>query len=431
MASSPPARAATPAHAPAPGATLALVTLTLIYGVSQVDRQVIGLLLPDIKRDFHLSDTALGLLTGFAFALLYTLSTLILSRRADTGNRRAIIALGLAFYSVMTTLSGVAQNVWQLTLFRFGVAVGEGAGLPPSTAMISDFYPPETRGRALGVFVSGAAIGTIVMFPLVGVVAQHFGWRAGFLIAGVPGLILAGLLFFGVKDPPISASAGHKAPPLGKTLRFIVSQRSVLLLYVAIVGHAMALLSFAIWTPTFLERIHHASQSAIGFWIGLASGLGGLFGAAFGGLLADRMGARRPRMRLMAPALVTMLAFPAAAVLLFAATFGLSIWGLGVMMFCLTSGQAAIWATLHASVHVRMRALAGALSAMLVNIFALGFGPLIVGALNDGLAARLGESAIRYSLMVPAACALAGSVVLILAALLNDRDRQRVEDEAL
>ncbi len=411
---------------PAPGAMPALITLTLIYGVSQVDRQVIGLLLPDIKRDFNLSDTALGLLTGFAFAILYTISTLILSRMADKGNRRPIIAIGVAFYSVMTALSGLAQNVWQLTFLRFGVAVGEGSGLAPSTAMISDYFPPARRGRALGVFVAGAAIGTITMFPLVGLAAEHFGWRAGFAVAGAPGLLLGAFLYFRVKDPPVATGTPAQAPPLGKTLRFIAGQRSVLLLYLGTVGHLMALLSFAIWTPSFLARIHDATQSSIGFWIGLMSGAGGLLGSAVGGFIVDAMGDRRPRMRLIVPALVTMLGFPSAALLLFAPAFGWSIAGLGLLMFFLSSGQAALWATLHASVHVRMRALAGAISAMLVNIFALGFGPLIVGALNDRLAAEFGENAIRYSLLAPAAIAFAGSVVLILAAMLNEPDRRRV-----
>lgn len=405
----------------------ALLVLTLIYGISQVDRQVISLLLPGIKGEFELSDTQLGLLTGMAFALLYTVSALVLSRWSDKGNRRAVIAAGLAFYSLMTLLSFTVRSVLQLTLLRFGVAIGEGSGLAPSTALISDYFPPERRAQALALFVSGSFLGTILIFPIVGWSASNWGWRTGFLFAGVPGLLLAAILWFAVKDPPVKRSTAA-VPPLGETLRFILGQRSVLWLYAGTVGHSTALFGFSLWVPTFLSRVHDMSLSSIGTSVGLVSGMGGMAGAAAGGWVADRLGRARPVLGLAGPALASMLALPAALVFLMAGDIRLVLAAFGFMMFFLVSAQGAIWATLHGSVRVRMRALAGAISGMLVNLLALGLGPLIVGMIADHLAPDHGAQAIRFALIAPAGIAFLGSVCLVIAALANGTDRARAAE---
>ena len=206
-----------------------LTILTLVYLTNFIDRQILPLLLESIKLEFSLSDAALGLLSGPAFAFFYAVLGLPMAMLADRFNRRNVIGLSLLLFSIMTMLCGAAGQFWQLLTARIGTGVGEAGTGPASQAMISDLYPPEARSRPQAIYATGINLGLLVAFAGGGFVAQSFGWRAAFLLAGVPGLLLAAILFATVQDPGRGHAAadrdGLPAPALGEVLRRLWATR--------------------------------------------------------------------------------------------------------------------------------------------------------------------------------------------------------------
>ena len=189
----------------------ALALLVVVNVFNYLDRQILSILLESIKRDLQLSDTALGFLTGIAFALFYTFAGVPIARWADRGTRRTIMALGLAVWSGMTALTGLAQSFTQLALARIGVGVGEAACSPPVHSLLSDYFPPERRGTALSIFSLGVPIGIMIGYLVGGWINQYFGWRTAFFVVGLPGLLLAVVVRLTVI--PGRARTGGRATP--------------------------------------------------------------------------------------------------------------------------------------------------------------------------------------------------------------------------
>src|SRR6478752_38231 len=178
-----------------------LVMLTLVYVFNFIDRQVLVIVQESIKKELHLSDTQLGLLSGFTFAVFYVTLGIPIARMADRGNRRNIVAISLGLWSLMTAFSGLAKNFVQLLLARIGVGVGEAGGSPPAHAMISDYFPPEKRATALSFYSAGLYIGILIGFLMGGYLNQEFGWRNAFFVLGLPGILFSLLLYATVKEP--------------------------------------------------------------------------------------------------------------------------------------------------------------------------------------------------------------------------------------
>jgi len=176
--------------------------LFVTYTFNFIDRQILGILVEPIKQDLGVSDTAMGLLTGLAFAVFYTVMGIPIARIADRTNRRNLIAIALAIWSGFTALQGAAQNFWQLLIFRVGVGVGEAGCSPPSHSIISDYYPANRRATALGIYSLGIPVGILFGFFVGGWMEQFFGWRWAFVVVGIPGLILALVVRFTVSEPP-------------------------------------------------------------------------------------------------------------------------------------------------------------------------------------------------------------------------------------
>jgi len=179
--------------------TLAL--LTLVYALNFLDRTIFNVLIEPIKKEFQLTDTMLGLLAGFGFVLMYSVLGMPIARLADRRSRRNIVAAGLAFWSAMTALCGMAQNVAMLTVARIGVGIGEAAGTPASQSIIADLFAKDERPRALGIFAIGTYLGVFLGYFFGGWVNKYFGWRAAFIGAGVPGIAIALLLWLTVTEP--------------------------------------------------------------------------------------------------------------------------------------------------------------------------------------------------------------------------------------
>ena len=182
-----------------------LAILTVVYAFNFIDRQILVILQEPIKAELGLSDTQLGLLTGFSFAVVYVTAGIPIAWLADRSNRRNIVAVSLGIWSVMTALSGMVQNYTQLLLARLGVDLDEAGGSPPSHSMISDYFPEEQRGTAISIYTTGIYLGILFGYFAGGWIADTYGWRNAFFIVGIPGVVLAFFLLLLVREPPRTA----------------------------------------------------------------------------------------------------------------------------------------------------------------------------------------------------------------------------------
>src|SRR5215475_3564017 len=279
-----------------------LGVLTVVYALNFLDRTIFNVLIEPIKKEFALSDTAMGLLAGFGFVLLYSLLGIPIARLADRLNRRNIVALAFAFWSAMTFLCGMATNVTTLALARIGVGLGESGSSPASQSIVADLFSKNERPRALGIFAIGTYLGIFLGYFVGGFVNQHYGWRMAFYVAGLPGIALAALLWLTISEPKRGAMAETFTPePLGATLRFLASQQSFLIVLIGFCLTTYTNYATAAWVPPFLARVHHLSSAEIGTYAGTFKGLAGMAGTLFGGLLVARISRRDDRWKLWAP----------------------------------------------------------------------------------------------------------------------------------
>ncbi len=208
----------------------ALVMLAIVYMFNFIDRQILAILLPAIREEFGVSDAWLGFLTGPAFAMFYIILGIPIARYADRHNRRNLIALAVAVWSGMTALSGLVTNFVQLALARVGVGIGEAGCCPPAQSMIADYYPPEQRSTAMGVYTIGISAGIMLAYLAGGWVAQNIGWREAFFVVGLPGILLALVFRFTIVEPKRGHAEGRAAtgqrPPWAETMRFLWARSS-------------------------------------------------------------------------------------------------------------------------------------------------------------------------------------------------------------
>ncbi len=411
--------------------TLAL--LTIIYTLNFLDRTVINILIDPIKRDYHLSDAEMGFITGFGFVIMYSILAAPVARWADRGNRRNILTWGLTIWSAMTALAGIARSALQLTLARFGVGVGEAAGTAPSTSMISDLFPGDRRAMAMSVYQLGPVFGGFLGAFIGGWINQYYGWHRAFLVAGLPGLLVALIFRFTVKEPVRGTTeitkVNTRQQPVGETLRFIFSQKSYLLLLIGFSFTTYIQFGFGNWTAPFLGRIRHLNSAQIGTYLGTVRGVAGLVGTLIGGYLTDWFGRRDPRWRLYVPAICSMLACPGALLFLFSPSPVLSLAGFAVISAASPVHVGPIISVSHSVVKVGMRTFSTSLLYLISELIGLGGGSLFIGAFNDHYAKQLGVNVIRYSMSTAAVATLIGGILFIAAAQFLKQDVPRTLEE--
>src|SRR5919198_5457 len=202
-----------------PYAYYVLGVLFVVYIFNFIDRQILAILLQPIKEDLQISDTALGFLTGFAFAVFYTFTGLPLARLADRWVRRSLIAISIALWSVMTATSGLARGFTDLALARIGVGIGEAGATPPAHSLLSDYFPPEKRATVLALYACGVPVGVGLGYWLGGWSNDAFGWRMAFFVVGLPGVLMALLVRLTVREPPRGMSEQHTVSARQYSLR--------------------------------------------------------------------------------------------------------------------------------------------------------------------------------------------------------------------
>jgi MFS family permease len=378
--------------------------LTLVYVFNFIDRQLLVILQESIKKELHLSDTQLGLLTGFTFAVFYVTLGIPIARFADKGSRRNTVAVSLSIWSLMTACSGLARNFFQLLLARIGVGVGEAGGSPPAHAMISDYFPPEKRSTALSIYSTGIYIGVMIGFLMGGYLNQHLGWRTAFFVLGIPGIIFSLLFFATVKEPRRGATdavAVASAPySMGEVLKVLYSSKTFVSLAFGSALNVFCLYGLLNWAPSLLQRLHGLTPGATGALLGPILGIGGGVGSFMGGWLTDHFGKKDKSWYLKVPGYAIMLSIPCAAGAIFLPDTHLSVACLGLVALLQGTYLGPALAVSHSLVPASMRALTSAVFFMVINLIGLGFGPLVVGMVSDLLKPALGVESLRWAMSI-------------------------------
>lgn len=387
------------------GTRVTLWLLLIVYIFNFLDRQIVNILAEPIRRDLDLSDTQVGLMTGIAFALFYTILGLPIARYADrpTTDRGRLIAGAVAIWSGMTVLCGLASNYAQLLLARIGVGVGEAGCTPAAHSLIADRVPAHRRASALAFYSLGIPIGSLLGMLIGGYLADSIGWRHAFMYVGAPGLLLALIVAIFLRDPRRGAVIAAGAVPkptlsMKDALKALMTSRAYLLLLAA--GSAASFLSYGkgTWTTIFFQRTHGMSPSEVGFWFGLWGGVAGIFGTWFGGWLADRYGKTNRRHVMTAPAIGMLLAAPMA----FSAYF-MTDWRIALALLMIPTVLNSLYygpcySSAQGLVPPQARAMASAALLFCQNLIGLGLGPLFFGMLSDGFKPIAGEESVRWVL---------------------------------
>jgi predicted MFS family arabinose efflux permease len=400
--------------------------LTAIYALNFLDRTIFNVLIEPIKKEFALSDTAIGLLAGFGFVLLYSLLGMPIARVADRSNRRNIVAMGVAFWSCMTALCGMAQSVTTLALARVGVGIGESAGTPASQSLIADLFSKNERPRALGIFAIGTYLGVFLGYFFGGWVNQYYGWRVAFLAAGLPGVVLALVLCASVREPQGRERQTRIA--IRPTVRFLLAQRSYVLVLIGFCLTSTTNYATSVWIPPFLARVHHLSSGEIGTYAGTFKGLFGIAGTLLGGFIVTRLSRAEDRWKLWAPAIMSGLAGPIFALCLLTPRLAVSVAALGLFSLFAGFHLGPIFAIAQTVAKANMRAFAAATLLLTATCFGQGIGPLVVGLISDALRPLYGVDAIRFSLLSAAGTTILGAAIFVLAAQAIRADTRRAEE---
>jgi MFS family permease len=378
-----------------------LFLLTIVYALNFVDRQILVILQESIKADMVLSDAQLGLLTGFAFAIFYVSVGIPIARWADVGNRKNIVAGAVAVWSGMTALSGLTQNFYQLLLARIGVGIGEAGGSPPSHSILSDYYPAKERGRAMAIYSTGVYLGILIGFIVGGWVNEHYGWRIAFFAVGLPGLLVALIVKFTIREPIRGIADGIKiktSVTFKETLSILWALKSFR--FFALASGLTAFCSYGIgnFLPSFLIRSHGFETTQVGISLAITAGLGGIIGTYAGGHFADKLGLKDMRWYLWVPAIPAIFAplLITSAMFMDDSTLALACLFVSTVFGALYLGP--VIAITHTLVNPNMRAMSSAILFLVLNLIGLGCGPLVVGLISDALTPSLGSDALRYAI---------------------------------
>jgi len=394
-----------------PGAARYLLGVLFLVGVfALVDRQIFGMLIDPIKREFEVSDTWLGLASGPVFALFYAAACIPIARLADRGSRRSILAAGLGLWSLLTLLSGLATSFAQLVLARLAIGVGEAAGTPTAHALIADAFGPEKRARALSVYTAGASAGGLLAYLVGGWIQELWGWQGVFFALGAPGLLLALLVRLTIREPRRTLGAAAATPGLSTraALGRLFAQPAYRFVLASFALHSLAHSAAATWHPAYLGRVHGLSPREIGTLLALGSAAFMAFGVLSGGWVTDRLAARDRRWLLRLPGLASLGYAPLALLFLFADGRAIALAGLASSAFLSGLAVPGMHTAVQELAEPETRATAAAVNLLLLTLVGSSLGPTLVGVANDVLASTLGQDAVRWSLAL-AACVNAGS----------------------
>ncbi|MET3473456.1 putative MFS family arabinose efflux permease [Novosphingobium sp. 1529] len=388
-------------------ASLALLTITVV--LCNIDRGIIAILFEPIRKEFALQDWQLGLLSGFGFTLFYSFGSIVIARRAERRNRVGILALAVAGWSAMTMVCALAGSYVQLLAARMGVGLTEAGCQPSCHALIADLFSARERPLAMGVFAAGSVSGLLVSFPLGGLIAQAYGWRAALLLVGLPGLVLAIGLKLLMRDPRSLPHLSRQSAPHARrsdagepwtaAMKQIWDNR---VLRHAILGSVLITIATSPSTsfgPAYLMRRFAISEAQAGLQFGLLTGTAALLGNLGYGWLTAALLRKGPAWGMLVPAIASCAHIPATLVFLLSSRLDVALAGITVSSVIAVGWMAATYATVQSAAGVERRATAAACLMTAYTLLGFGLGPLIAGVVSDLLKPWLGETAIRGGLL--------------------------------
>lgn len=389
------------------GMTLALLTLT--YFFSYMDRQILAILLEPIRTELDLNDTQLGLLTGLAFALFYATLGIPVARLADRGNRRNIVAVSLSVWSLFTALCGLALNFWQLLAARIGVGVGEAGAGPPSHSMIADLYPPAERAGAMAIYSSGVVLGGGFGTMIGGFLAKEYGWRVAIMAVGLPGLLLAVIVWAFVIEPRRGLSEPARVmatdqPPLLDGFKSMWADPAARHLVMAVTITSLIGYALTSFGPSFYIRSYGVDVKTVGLVLGPVVAIVGTISGVVGGIIADRWAKKRGiHVQSWLVAILKTIALPFLIALYLAPNFWWAVGLYAVAVLFQSSYLGPSFALIQGLAPMRLRAMWAAITLLVINLIGLGLGPTAIGFLSDLYKPVFGAESLRYALLTGAA----------------------------
>lgn len=381
-----------------------IFVLFLVMSSGAIDRTIISIVLEPIKQEFHVSDTALGLMTGVAFGIFYAVLGVPIGRYADRGDRRLLITVSVAVWSILTAACGWARSFLQIFLLRIGVAMGEAGGSgAPLMSLLADYFPPERRARAIGLVQTSTISGAILGLIAGGYVAQYYGWRATFIWAGLPGLLLAAIAGFALREPRrhhnlVLPDAGDESTM--DALRALTRKPTFIYTILAQTCFTFAT-SALIFEQSYLTRVLHVGVAETGLMSGILSIGSIIAGNAIGGILSDRLAKRDIKWLCRLPGYGMMLTFPFYVVShLVPGLFGYTILS-GIAATFMVGVLPAMMSGMLAVVGAARRATGFAIAMLFSNLVGLTLGPVLTGVLSDQLALTIGPAqGLRWAIVL-------------------------------
>ena len=383
-----------------------LAVMTIVYALNIADRYSISTLIEPIRLELQLTDSGVAFLTGVALALFYVTIGIPIALLADKANRRNILAIALALWSAMTAVCGLAQNYWQLLLARFGVGIGEAGGTPPATSILADKFPAAKRPMALTIFALGACLGAWLGSSVAGGVADKGGWRAAFLALGIPGVVVALIVWLTVKEPQRGQldESTDRPPPstLPANLIYVWQHKSAFHLLMG--GSIATLWSWGLmwWMPTFLVRSHHLTVGQAGELLGPMHLIAGTAGTLLASWLMSRPAATNPRHITRLLAWVTALTTVPSLLLFIVYDEQITRLLLWIYVPSVYFYIGPILGLLQNAVPPQMRATTCALLLFAANICNLVIAPQFIGWLSDWFSTSFhtGPESLRWAMLV-------------------------------
>jgi MFS family permease len=382
--------------------------LVLGYVFNVIDRGALGILVQPIKEELGISDTAMGLLTGLAFAVFYSVMGIPIARLADRWSRKHVLALAIGLWSCATAMCGAAVNYFTLFLARSATGVGEAGGSPPSHSLISDYFPASKRATALAIYAMAVPFGTAIGSFASGNLNLMIGWRWTFVAVGAPGLLVAMLVWLTVKEPPRGYSdlphlraKRTTTPPFLEVFQFLLTRRSFMHMSLAAALHSIVWYAGSIWNATFLIRSHGMDTGQAGGYLAIFA-LIGTIGSFLGGYLSDKMSVRHDDKRwyMWVPGIACIVMVPFTLVSYLAPNMSVVVPAFSIMVVLASMFFGPSFAVAQSVATVRMRAVSTSVLLFIQTIIGYTAGPFIAGLLSDLFQESAGNHSLSWGLAI-------------------------------
>lgn len=355
--------------------------------LNYVDRMILSILIEDIRQEIPMSDAQIGIVTGLAFAMFYAIAGLILGRLSDLYSRKKILAVAITGWSIATAACGLAVNFWQILMARVFVGFGEAGTMPASQSLLGDYCNIRQRAAAYAILAAGGSMGLTLGLAGGGWLAEQFGWRAAFFIAGAVGVPIAVIVALTLRDPvrgqQDDVAMGAQPKSYKETVSALLKNQTYCWIVLASSCTGFMLYGVAQWMPAYLIREYGLSTGEVGLVFGLAMGMGAGVGAIFGGFVTNQLVLRGAHWLLTVPLLVNSVIVPGYWLILYAPSLEITISALFMVNVFGALGFGSIMAGMHSVVPAGMRASGSAIYGLVSSLFGVGLAPFLVGILSD------------------------------------------------